>query len=107
MQFSFAEQVDMFLIYGEAQQNSARTQALYIKRYSDRMHPSHRMFQRICKKLRETGSLTTQKSEHRKIVCHEDNEIHVLATVNGNPQISSKQIERESGINKRNITNSC
>jgi len=33
-------------------------QALYIERYPDRMHPSHRIFQRICKKLRETGSLT-------------------------------------------------
>jgi len=55
MKFSFAEQVDMLLIYGKAQQNSTRTQALYIEQYLDRMHPSHRMFQRICKKkLRET-----------------------------------------------------
>jgi len=27
----------------------------------------------------------------------------MLATVNGNPQISLRQIERESGINKRSI----
>jgi len=31
--------------------------------------------------------VTTRKSERRKKVCHEDNEINVLATVNGNPQI--------------------
>jgi len=31
-------------------------------------------------------------------VYHEDNEINVLATVNGNLQISSRQIERESSI---------
>jgi len=55
MKCSFAEQVDMLLIYGEAQQNSTKAQAFYIEQYSDRMHPSHRMFQRICKKLRETG----------------------------------------------------
>jgi len=62
------------------------------------------MFQRICKELRETGSLATQKSERRKRVCHEDNEINVLATVNDNFQITSRQIERhESGINKRSI----
>jgi len=36
--------------------------------YIDRMHPSHRIFQRICKKLRETGNLTMQKSERRKRV---------------------------------------
>jgi len=108
MQFSFAEQVDMLLIYGEAQQNSTTAQALYIEWYPDRMHPSHRMFQQICKELRETGSLTTRKSERRKRVCHEDNEIKVLATMNGNPQISSRQIERKSGIDKKkHITNSC
>jgi len=56
MKFSFAEQVDVLLIYGETQQNITRTQALYIERYSDWMHPSHRMFQRICKMLRETKS---------------------------------------------------
>jgi len=63
MQFLFAEQVDMLLIYGEVLQNLTRAQALYIERYPDRMHPSHRIFQRICfgicKELRETGSLTT------------------------------------------------
>jgi len=48
----------------------------------------HRMFQRICKKLRETGSLTRRKFERRKRVCHDDNEINALATVNGHPQIS-------------------
>jgi len=42
-----------------------------------------------------------------KTTNYSNNEINVLATVNGNPQISSKQIERESGINKRSITNSC
>jgi len=56
MKFSFAEQVDKLLIYGETQQNSTRAQALYIERYPNWMHPSHRMFQRICKKLKETES---------------------------------------------------
>jgi len=91
MKFSFTEQVDILLIYGEAQQTLTRTQALYIKWYSDQMHPSHHMFQRICKKLRETGILTVQKSERRNRVCHEDNEINMLATVNSNPQISLRQ----------------
>jgi len=45
--------------------------------------------------------LTTRKSKRRKRMCHEDNEINVLATMNGNPQISSREIERESNINKR------
>jgi len=63
----------LFISHGKAQQNSTRAQTLYIEWYPDRMHPSHRMFQRICKKLRETESLTTRKSERRKRVCHKDN----------------------------------
>jgi len=63
MKCSFAEQVNMLFIYGEGQQNSTKRPALYIERYSDQMHPSHRIYQRICKKLRETRSLTTRKSK--------------------------------------------
>jgi len=44
MKFAFAEQ-DMILVYGEAQQDSIRAQALHIERYPYRMHPSHHMFQ--------------------------------------------------------------
>jgi len=35
---TFNEQLDMLLVYGEAQKNSIRTQALYAKKYPNRMH---------------------------------------------------------------------
>jgi len=41
MKFLFAEQVDMLLIYGEAQQNSTWAQALYIERYPVRSFTSY------------------------------------------------------------------
>jgi len=41
MKFSFAEQVNMLLIYEEAQQNATRTQALYIEWYPDWIHSSY------------------------------------------------------------------
>jgi len=47
--------------------------------------------------------LTTRKFERQRRVYHENNEINMLVTVNGNPQISSRQIERELSINKRSI----
>ena len=103
MKFSFTEQVDMILVYGEAQQNSIRAQALYAERYPDRSHPSHRMFQRLCQKLRETGSLTTRTSKRQKRVRHENNETDVLSIVYANPHISSRQIERELDISQRSV----
>jgi len=57
----------MLFIYGEAQQNSIRTQVLYAES-NDRFQivGISRMFQWLCKKLRESGSLTTRTSERQK-----------------------------------------
>jgi len=38
MKFSFNEQLDMLLVYGEVQKNSVRTQALYAEKYPNHMH---------------------------------------------------------------------
>ncbi|EZA55614.1 hypothetical protein X777_04240 [Ooceraea biroi] len=42
--YSFEEQVDMILIYGECQKNSVRAQNLYAERYPNRTQPSRRTF---------------------------------------------------------------
>jgi len=63
MKFSFVEQEDMLFIYGEAQQNSTRAQALHIEQYPDQMHSSHRLFQRINEKNKKTN----RKLEYAKI----------------------------------------
>ncbi|CAK9814796.1 hypothetical protein ANTQUA_LOCUS8218 [Anthophora quadrimaculata] len=103
MKFSFEEQVDMILIYEEIRQNSIRAQALYAERYPHHTHSSHRPFQRLCKKLKETGNLGTRETSRRKRASDERNEVGVLAIVAHNPQISPRQIERESGIGRRSV----
>lgn len=66
MKFSFSEQVDMLLIYGEVQRNFVIAKTLYAERHPDRTCPSHRMFQRLCEKLRQIDSLTARIGERRK-----------------------------------------
>ncbi|KZC13208.1 hypothetical protein WN55_05885 [Dufourea novaeangliae] len=94
----------MILIYGEMRQNSIRVQSLYAEQYPNRTHPTHQTFQRLCNKLKETGNLGTRKSSRRKRATDERNEVGVL-TVAGvhNPQISTRQIERESAIGRRRV----
>ncbi|KZC14692.1 hypothetical protein WN55_07189 [Dufourea novaeangliae] len=89
----------MLLISGECQQNSVKTKN-YAERYPHRSQPSCRTCKNVCDKLRRTGSLTVRKSERGKRVTNEENEIGVLASVATNPRISSRQIERASGISR-------
>ncbi|KOC64560.1 hypothetical protein WH47_12024, partial [Habropoda laboriosa] len=49
------------------------------------------------------GSLATLKSNHRKWTTDETSEIDVPAMVARNPQISSRQIKRESAISRRSV----
>ncbi|KZC05012.1 hypothetical protein WN55_04832 [Dufourea novaeangliae] len=61
---------------------------------------SRRAFKNVCDKLKQMGSLSVYKSERRKRVTNEENEIGVLANVATNPHISSRQIEREPSISR-------
>lgn len=63
MKFSFKKQVDMIFIYGETQQNSVRTRTLYVERFPNCTHTPNRIFQRLCKRLRNIGSLATRKTD--------------------------------------------
>lgn len=101
--YPFEEQVDMILIYGECQQNSVRARILYSERYPNRILSSCQTFINVCDKLRQTGSLNNRKSECEKRVTHEGNEVGVLAMIARNPHVSSRQIERESGVSKRSV----
>ena len=64
--YPFEEQVDMILIYGECQQNSVQARILYSERYPDRILPSRQTFTNVCNKLRQTGCLSTRKSDCKK-----------------------------------------
>ncbi|KZC10812.1 hypothetical protein WN55_01824 [Dufourea novaeangliae] len=93
----------MLLIYDECQQKFVRAKNMYAERYPHRPPPSRRTFKNMCDKLIQTGSLSVRKSECRKRVTNEQNEIGVLGSVATNPHISSRQIERESGISSKSV----
>ena len=59
--YTNAEYTEMLLIYGETRKNSREACRRYQQRYPNRRHPSHTMFARLKRSLRETGSLRPDK----------------------------------------------
>jgi len=99
--FTVAEKIDM--IYGEVHKNIKReARDLYTERYHERRQPSRRTFYRIVQLFSETGSVATKKYRTRTVT-GENSEIAVLTVVACNPHVSSRQIERDSGISRRNV----
>lgn len=103
IRYSVAEKIDMIYIYSEAHKNARVVCNLYAKRYPERKQSSTRSFQQVAKLFSETGSVAMKKRHRMRTVTGENSEIAVLATVADNLQVSSRQIERDSGISRRSL----
>lgn len=94
--FTKSEQVDMLLIYGECLLNKRQARIVYIQRYPDRIPPSSSYFPWLVKHFR---NLPENENEERFIIS-EDAEINVLACVNADANISTRQIEAQIGVSR-------
>jgi len=103
IRYSVAEKIDTIYIYGEAQKNARVACNLYAERYPERRQPSASSFQQVVKLFSETGSVAMKKRHRMRTVTGENSEIAVLAVVADNPQVSSRQIERDLGISQRSV----
>lgn len=103
MKYSKEEKVDMLSVYFEVGKSATHAEQLYIDRFPQRNHPSRRTFDNIVKQFRQTGNLSRKKPIRNKTVTNEANEIAVLAAVTLNPSMSSREIERQSAINRTSI----
>lgn len=55
MEFTFAEYADMHLMYGLASCNALEARRLYEERFPNRRIPDRKTFERVDRRLRETG----------------------------------------------------
>lgn len=95
--YSRTEQIDMLLIYGECLKNSYAAERLYLERYPGRQQPSRRYFQWLEEKLRTEPNV---HEDQEAFVINEETEINVLALVQYDSTISSRQIGAELAISK-------
>ena len=55
MEYTFNEYTDMHLMYGLASSNASAARRLYGQRFPNRRIPNRKTFERIDRRLRETG----------------------------------------------------
>ncbi|XP_058805440.1 uncharacterized protein LOC131672314 [Phymastichus coffea] len=100
--YSPTQIVDMILILGECHNNFAAASRLYAVRFPDRRHPSDMTIKTLTERARE-GHLVRQRRHHD----YEDNDVRtltILAAVHLDPHISTRQIERETGIPQSTVS---
>ena len=103
VRYTINERIDMIYIYGEARKNARAACNMYGERYPERRQPSVRNFQRLANLFSESGSVTPRKHNRRRTATGENSEVAVLAAVAANPHVSSRQLERDSGISQRSV----
>lgn len=86
----------MLLVYGECLQNKRQAQTLYAERYPDRNQPCYAYFPWLVQHLKTVP----QNENEENFIISEEAEINVLACVNADPNISTRQIENEVGVNR-------
>ena len=96
--------VDMILILGECHVNYAAASRLYTERFPDRRHPTNLTISILPERARN-GNLVPERRHHE----YEENDaraVTVLAAVHVDPQISTREIEREIGIPQNKVSRS-
>jgi len=93
----------MVFIYGECRRVTREAVRLYAERFPNRVIPSRSVFSNIIKHFQETGSVDNNKRQRSKKATNDDNTINILAAVAENPNVSTRQLECDSGISRRSI----
>ena len=100
MEFSNLEKRDIVECYIRCNKNAVRSAEDYFHRYFDRRQPSLPTFKRLYDNLGIYGSFTKPKNEKR---INEAAEVNVLAIVDQNPRISTREIAEEAGTSQRTV----
>jgi len=105
MDFTFNEQTDMLLVLGFCQGNCRESVRVYQERFPNRRIPNHKTFARIERRLRETGKLQPARlnagrpRQVRTVIVEED----VLQMVENDPEISTRRLQRATGVSKSTV----
>jgi len=99
------EAADTLMILGEAQQNFSAAARLYAQRFPERTAWSRKVFKRLANRTRTKGKLLpthNKNAQIRRPVRQEKSE-GILAAVLVDPHVSTRQLERESGVSRSTI----
>lgn len=97
------EKVEMILIYVESRRDAEQAILVYAERFPDRRTPSRASFYRVIKQFSEEGSVQPKKRRCRRTATDEDREVAVLAAVNYDPHVSSRELATNAGMSQSSV----
>ncbi|KZC10608.1 hypothetical protein WN55_00360 [Dufourea novaeangliae] len=74
-----------------------------VQQFPDRNRPSLSVFANIIEKFQKTGNVNNKTRNRAKRATDDGKTIHIVAAVIRDPHVSTRQLERESDINRRSI----
>lgn len=104
-EYSNEEYADMHLMYGQAHGNACLAQRMYREQFPRRRCPSSKLFIKIDRRLRETGSFNTAsidagKPRHVRTPAMEED---VLNIFKDNPSTSTRAAASEVGVSHQSV----
>ena len=106
--FSVAEYADMIFAYGFCEGNSVHAVAEYQRRLPNRRIPTRRVFNRVYKTLRDTGTLPgIRNAAERDVNESVDEEEGIVQMVKNSPRASARRIVRRLRVPTRQCGEHC
>lgn len=103
MPFSNEEAFNLLAIYFECFQNATIAARTFYLRYPNRPRYHRRVFVRLAQRLLITGSIHRPTMNRRNRQNNEETIVNVLASIELNPQISTREISRDLGIPRSSV----
>lgn len=100
--YTYEEQVDMVLVYGQCQCNGRESVRAYREKFPNRRVPNHQTFGNIVRRLRETGSLKPKHSDRgrQRTRLTVELEERILERVEEDPKISTRRLGHQLEVSK-------
>lgn len=104
MPFTNAEAYEMLRIYFQCFENAVIASRQYAMDFPHRRHYSREVFSRLARRLRETGNVQPIQAPLRnRRTRTEENNINVLAYVQYDHTLSTRQISNDLGVSKTSV----
>ena len=94
----------MVFVYGACNGNARAARFEYLSRFPSRRQPRERLFSTVWRRLRETGSFSTNESNHRaggRTIRSIDQEESVIRAIHNNPESSTRRIGARVGCSNK------
>lgn len=105
MAYTNEEAFQMLIILGECFQNFRAAERMYSERFPNAPVQSRKSFERLSQRLRRTGNVHPPETRIRNRTVRDENAPDILAAVELNPQVSSRDLAKDSGISHRSVLN--